>query len=160
MINKRKAEMYCAEPIEKIENYEKAIADKERVWVCHHVWETMLDYTAEELIEINEYYGIPACNLIFLTRSEHTRIHSIGEKNNFFGKKHTEESKKKMSNSRKGKFNNNRSKPVLQYTLFGNLVKEWPSSQEAGRNGYSQGAVSNCCLGKQKSHKGYIWKYK
>lgn len=52
------------------------------------------------------------------------------------------------------------SKQVLQLTLDGELVREWPSSREAGRNGFGQGSISRCCLGKQKHHKGYIWKYK
>lgn len=52
------------------------------------------------------------------------------------------------------------SKPVLQYTKTGELVKEWPSIMEAGRNGFNQGHVWSCCNVKRKSHKGYIWKYK
>lgn len=52
------------------------------------------------------------------------------------------------------------SKPVLQLTKTGELVREYTSAREAGRNGYYQQNVSNCCRGKLKSHKGYIWKYK
>ena len=55
-----------------------------------------------------------------------------------------------------------KSKPVLQYTLSGELVREWKSTAEAGRNGYDQRHISSCCLGKFgfKTHKGYLWKYK
>lgn len=52
------------------------------------------------------------------------------------------------------------SKPVLQLTKTGELVREWPSTMEAGRNGFHQCEISLCCNGKRKSHKGYIWKYK
>lgn len=54
------------------------------------------------------------------------------------------------------------SKPVLQYTKTGELVREWESTREAGRNGFDQSAVQKCCRGntKLKSYKGYIWKYK
>ena len=52
------------------------------------------------------------------------------------------------------------SKPVLQYTLDGELVKEWSSTHECGRNGYNRGNVSACCLGYLKFYKGYIWRYK
>lgn len=52
------------------------------------------------------------------------------------------------------------SKPVLQFTKTGEFVREWPSANEAGRNGYNQGKVTSCCRGEQKKHKGYIWKYK
>lgn len=53
-----------------------------------------------------------------------------------------------------------RSKPVLQLTKKGELVREWPSTIEAGRNGLDQGNIVKCCLGERKSHKGFIWKYK
>lgn len=52
------------------------------------------------------------------------------------------------------------SQPVLQLTLDEVLVKEWPSMREAGRNGFDQGAVSACCLGKLKSYKGFLWRKK
>lgn len=46
--------------------------------------------------------------------------------------------------------------PVYQYYASGDF-KEWPSMAEAGRNGYSQGAISNVCLGKANSHQGDFW---
>lgn len=54
--------------------------------------------------------------------------------------------------------NGKQSKPILQLTKNGELVREWPSIQEAGRNGFEPGNVVNCCRGKLKSHKGYLWK--
>jgi hypothetical protein len=51
-------------------------------------------------------------------------------------------------------------RPVLQYTLSGEFVKEWPSMMEAERNGFCHGNVSPCCLGRRKSAYGYIWKFK
>ena len=50
------------------------------------------------------------------------------------------------------------SKPVLQYTLDGEFVKEWLSAKECGRNGFK--SVSACCRGKRKSCGGYLWKYR
>lgn len=50
-------------------------------------------------------------------------------------------------------------KKISQYTLDGELVKVWPSESECSRNGFHQGHISACCLGKLKSHKGFIWKY-
>lgn len=49
---------------------------------------------------------------------------------------------------------------VLQLTLDEVLVKEWPSMREVERNGFDQGAVSNCCNGKRKTHKGFKWRKK
>lgn len=54
-----------------------------------------------------------------------------------------------------------KAKPVLQLTLDGQLVQEWPSTHEAARQGgFNRGNISNCCLGKYKTHGGYVWKYK
>ena len=51
-------------------------------------------------------------------------------------------------------------RPVLQYTLSGEFVKEWPSVMECERNGFPHGNVSPCCQGKRKSAYGYLWRYK
>lgn len=51
------------------------------------------------------------------------------------------------------------SKQVFQYTKNGTLVAIYPSVAECERNGYNSGAVSQCCRGERKSHKGYIWSY-
>ena len=79
--------------------------------------------------------------------SESKKGKMVGDKNPFYGKCHTEEFKKKMS------------KKVLQFTLDGEFVREWPSIQECGRNGFCQSAVTMCCQGKRKSHKGFKWCY-
>lgn len=60
----------------------------------------------------------------------------------------------------KANTNGKKSKPVLQLTFDGKLVREWPSTQECGRNGFNHSHVSACCNGKLKSHKGFRWKYK
>ena len=65
-------------------------------------------------------------------------------------------------NERAGKTNTNgkKSKPVLQFTLDGEFVREWPSIHEVGRNGFAQGNVSACCRGEYKTAYGYVWRYK
>lgn len=52
------------------------------------------------------------------------------------------------------------SKPVLQLSLSGELIREWPSTMECGRNGFNQGHVWACCNGKEKTHKGFRFEYK
>lgn len=53
------------------------------------------------------------------------------------------------------------SKPVLQFTKDGELIREWPSAHEVERClGFNQGGISMCCSGQRKSYKGFIWKYK
>ena len=59
----------------------------------------------------------------------------------------------------KTKTNGKRSKRVLQLSLSGDLIREWPSTAECGRNGFSQSAVWLCCHGKQKTHKGFLWMF-
>lgn len=51
------------------------------------------------------------------------------------------------------------SKTVYQYDKDYNLIKIWYSAAEAGRNGFSSGHISACCLGKRKFHKGFIWSH-
>ena len=53
-----------------------------------------------------------------------------------------------------------RSKKVYQYDMQGNLIKEWSSVAETGRNGYEANVISACCLGKGKTHQNFIWSYK
>ncbi|MCR5524688.1 MAG: HNH endonuclease [Lactobacillus sp.] len=49
------------------------------------------------------------------------------------------------------------SKAVGQYDLEGNLIKIWPSSREASRNGFNHASISYH-LRNGKPYKGYIWK--
>ena len=60
----------------------------------------------------------------------------------------------------KARTNGKKSKPVLQFSLTGDFIREWPSIGECGRNGFNKGAVWRCCNGKQKTHKGFRFMYK
>ena len=51
------------------------------------------------------------------------------------------------------------SKKVLQLTLSGDLIREWPSTAECERNGFNHSAVSACCRGERKTYKGFKWMY-
>ena len=117
MICERTIKKLCKDDISLIENYDKAIADNTQTWECHHRRETI--YSAKELIDIGEYYNRPACELIFLTPANHRRLHNLGkhpseesrkkmsdakkgENNYLFGKHHSVEARKKMSEANKG----------------------------------------------------------
>lgn len=54
------------------------------------------------------------------------------------------------------------SKPVLQYSTDGKLIKEWPSMKEAARSlGISSPRdIKRCCIGERKTRAGFIWKLK
>ena len=127
MINKNLAIKYCKNDISLIENYDKAIADTTQVWHCHHRRETVM--SRKDLIEIGEYYNRPAIELIFLTKSEHNRLHKSGENHPLFGKPsvfkgkhHSAESIKKMSDAHKGKRFSESHKKKISETLKG---KHW-----------------------------------
>ena len=97
------------------------------------------------------------------------------EKNNpFYGKHHTEETKKimsekakgrkiseetkkKMSKSQKGKG----TKKIAQYDKNMNLIKIWNSGTEIIDELHlsSQGNIISCCKGKLKTAYGFIWRY-
>lgn len=56
--------------------------------------------------------------------------------------------------------NNERHKSVLQIDLNGRLIKKWDCVMDIERElNLSSGGISNCCLGKNKTSYGFIWKY-
>ena len=59
----------------------------------------------------------------------------------------------------KANTNGKKSKKVLQLSLSGDLIREWPSVGECGRNGFKHGAVAACCRGELKQYKGFLWMY-
>ena len=72
---------------------------------------------------------------------------------------------KRISNKTTGTRYNRKdlSKPILQYTIDGQFVKEWPSSSEIQRQlNYNNSSIAKCC--NEKPHfntaYGFIWKYK
>jgi group I intron endonuclease len=110
-----------------------------------------------------------------------------GERNFFYNKKHTQETKDKISLANKGRKNSEdfckkrsdymKANPVShetyqkiaeinkikigQYDLDMNLIKIHDSAADACRDlpGFSTGHISSCCKGKRKTHKGFVWKY-
>jgi len=54
-----------------------------------------------------------------------------------------------------------KSKPINQYDLNGNFIKEWPSGKEASRVlKLQQSGINAVCNNKGKTHGGFIWKFK
>jgi hypothetical protein len=48
---------------------------------------------------------------------------------------------------------------IGQYDHLGNLVKEWPSMADAEKCGFHHTRISCVCNGKNKTHRGYYWKF-
>ena len=103
-------ERYCKD-YENIENYEAAKKCNFKGWDCHHRLETwnsdgerrLVDITKKELQALGMYYHRPPEELIFLTSREHTALHKKGKHNPFYGKKHSDETIRKLSLAHKGK---------------------------------------------------------
>lgn len=106
-----------------------------------------------------------------------------GEKNPMFGKKHSEESKKKMSintkkcykenpelikklsermkEKSKGRNNSNYNPtPILQFDLTMNFIKEWKDLYSLKENGFNSKLISQCCMGRYKKSHGFVWRFK
>ena len=107
MINEYYAKLFCKEDISKIKNYDKAIADKTQTWHCHHMTETWWHCSKQDLIENECYYGRKACELIFLTPEEHMRLHMQNI---------SDETRKKMSESQKGRTSNRKGVTLSEET--------------------------------------------
>lgn len=120
MISMQHVKRFCNTDICLIENYTKAIADTTQTWHCHHRLEIQDDkiLSREELKSLKLYYNRPAKELIFLPEREHRSLHgkyktleqrmklskaNSGENNPMFGKRHTEEAKRRVSEANKGK---------------------------------------------------------
>lgn len=53
------------------------------------------------------------------------------------------------------------SKPIEQYDLEGNFIKEWDSAAQIERDlGFNHSNISKCCLGRYNVAYNYKWKFK
>jgi hypothetical protein len=80
------------------------------------------------------------------------------------GKKLSDESKLKISIAKKGRprsdsFRINRSKPVIQYDLQGNFIKEWIGAKQAMKE-LKINNIHSCTNNRHKTAGGFIWKFK
>lgn len=117
------------------------------------------------------------------------KIKKVDQENPFYNKKHTENSKKIMSEKKLGDKNfyygtgpmlgkkmtidhknsisisntgknNKKSKIVYQYDLKNMLIKSWDSVGVLCKQlELSVGNISSCCLGKRRTAYGFIWRY-
>lgn len=120
MINKACVKMFCCEDISLIENYNEAINDKSQTYSIHHrleIQDGVLVYTKQQLIDCGKYFNRPASELIFLTKSEHSRLHSSLH---MLGKKASEQTKRKMSIKKKSHATSENTRLKIAEKLTGN----------------------------------------
>ena len=124
MICLQTVKKFCNGNISDIENYDLAIKDTERCWHCHHRMEIQPDgvrLKRKWMIEHGIYFGVDPYMLVFLTESEHRRLHMTGHEvtersreaaritakngrhDNFRGHKHTPETIEKFSKKLRGR---------------------------------------------------------
>ena len=60
--------------------------------------------------------------------------------------------------TRNEKISNSNKKPILQFDLNGNFIKEWKSATDVGRE--VRDNIRHCLKGRTKLAYGYIWKFK
>ena len=131
--------------------------ERKTCYVHRLIAETFLE-NPENLPEVNHKDEDKTNNFVFL--NEDGTVDK--EKSNLEWKTPKENSNYGTRNERisKAMTNGKQSKKVLQLSLSGDLIKEWESTAECGRNGFCQGSVCLCCRGKQKTHKGFRFMYK
>ena len=77
-----------------------------------------------------------------------------GEKNPFYKKQHTEESKLKMSEAKKDK------QSIVQLTKDQNFIKEWKCIQQASDTlNITYRRILDCCKKRQQTTCGFCWMY-
>lgn len=77
------------------------------------------------------------------------------------GRKRPKEVMDRIANLLRGRPNIKNRKPIIQYDLQGNFIKEWAAIVEAGKflNVHFSN-ISSACLGKRKSAYGFKWQFK
>ena len=154
MINEYNAKSYCCEDLSLIENYELAVNDTTQTWHCHHRGEILPcgRFSIDDLKKFGLYYARPASELVFLTISEHFSLHNKGIKRgpisemtrqlmsesrkgenhpNFgkhwsgmSGKRHTYETKYKISEANKGRIFSDEHRKNLSNAMKGKHLSE------------------------------------
>lgn len=113
----------------------------------------------DNLPEVNHIDENKTNNFVFL--NEDGSINK--EKSNLEWKTHRDNCNHGTRNERMRETltNGKLSKPVIQLSLTGDFIREWPSTKEIERQlGFDFSTVAKCCRGERKTAYGFIWMYK
>jgi len=150
----------------------------------NHIFEIIEECTLENIDE-REIYWIDYYNCVYEGLNlkhggeggKHSQEIKDKKSKSMTGKKHTPETKKKMSQSKKNHpmysdewkekmkqttwKSGTSSKSILQFDLEWNLIKEYVSCAEAKKSlGVKSTSINNVLTGLSKTAHGYYWKYK
>ena len=117
-----------------------------KTYLVHRVvWEAVNGSPIPNNLQINHRNEIKTSNMI-------TNLELVSPKENInYGTG--------ISRRAKSQTNNQKTPKAVLAFKDGELVMTFPSTAEAGRQGFNEGAVAACCRGERKTHKGYTWKY-
>lgn len=54
---------------------------------------------------------------------------------------------------------NCKKRKVSQYDMLGNYIMTFDSIKDASSQGFNENNIQDCCVGRSKSHRGFIWRY-
>lgn len=97
----------CCKDYTRIANYDEAVADTTQTWICHHILGEIL--SRQQLLDHDFYYDVPPCMLKFVTPAEHNTLHKKG-------KQLSDETRRKLSESKKGENHYNYGKHLSDET--------------------------------------------
>jgi len=170
----------------KCKNQPKLYYSFQKYGVENHQFEIIEECTVEKLNEKEIYWGthygvlgddglnlrLGNANGLCSEKTKQKISKSQKGNKNHLGKFHSYKTKVLMSDTKKGiKYSKERDlkiskahiKPIFQYDLQDNFIKEWPSIKEAKlhfNKSKDNPGIVYCCQGKQKTAYGFIWKYK
>ena len=108
----------------------------------------IIEYCDESIVDSREKYWIAFYN------SSHRDYGYNRDSGGNTNKRLSEDLKHQLSLSHQGMY----AKPVLQFDLHGNFIKEWTSEKEVER--VLGITINACCTGRQKTAGGFQWKLK
>ena len=137
----------------------------------NHTFEVLLDFDIDVSTEylthceqfFMDYYRNEGYELLNLREAGNKGKQSDETKkkmsNSAKGKRKSEETRKKMSERKKG-IDSKKKKIVLQYDLENNFITQYESISYASiKTKVSYNCISRVCNGKRKTAGGYIWKF-
>jgi len=76
-------------------------------------------------------------------------------------KRHTTETRQKMSESHMGiePWNKGKGKSIVQLSMNGEVICKWASLTEASHHGFNVSKISECLNGKRKHHRNFLWRF-